>query len=209
MGIEGNFGTEGEHNVAPDKDTETQVPVGRRSSGKFGKLGRAFAMVGAFAAGSGLAAEASAGDAGGKAKQEDTEKKGKIDESKLTESGKWARSMIEAAKAELRHLETAEDAEAFVSTHFTKFVSEFYMPTKGNVKDGPYGTKSRVLTWDDARLVAESAVAMREILVELNTKFPVEAYDKRLEQVDDMVTKSAKRSTYAGQKQAEMLEGIQ
>lgn len=124
---------------------------------------------------------------------------------KITEGSKWASDTVNAARAELERLETAEDASWFMKDHFNKFVGEFYMPTKGNISEGPYGTKTRENNSDDNRNILNSAKEMSQILDNVNTKFPLPEYVKMKEQFQDIIKKSEKNSSYSGGKQRKIL----
>jgi len=130
----------------------------------------------------------------------------KIDESKLTESGKWARNIVEAAKKDLSKIKTAEDANWLIRDYFGQFVFEYYMPTKGQVEEGAYGTKSRVASGADLELILQEAKEMKTIIDYLNKKFGIEAYGNRSSQINDVILKATNRASYAGQKQSEILK---
>lgn len=131
----------------------------------------------------------------------------KIDESKLTESSKWSSEVIGAAQEELGQLKTKEDANWFLRSHFGGLVGEFYIPTKGNLKEGSYGTKIRQYSDEDLKLLLKNTRTMEGIIDELNTKFGgVEDYAGRKEQLKDMVTKLEYNSTYEAKKKREMID---
>jgi hypothetical protein len=140
-------------------------------------------------------------------KQEKQEEK--INEAGLTESSKWSREIIESARTDMKKIKTTEDAEWLVRTHFNQFVSEYYMPTIGNLKDGPYGIKTRDYTEDDSKLLLRNAQEIKKIMQGVNAKFGIEAFDKRMEQIDDMINKLKRQSSYSGQKQKEALERME
>jgi hypothetical protein len=148
-------------------------------------------------------------------KQEKT--KEKINEANLTGSSTWSRGTVEAARADEKKIEQADETEAqkvkdaqwLVKTHFNQFVSEYYMPTNGDLKEGPYGIKMREYSEDDLRLLLQEAREMKSFLQELNAKYPLEAFDKRMEQIDDMIKKLEGRSSYSGQKQKEALDKME
>jgi len=133
----------------------------------------------------------------------------KINKANLTESSRWSQSVIESTRADMKKIKTAEDAEWLVRTYFNQLVSEYYMPTKGNLKEGPYGIKMRNYTEDDSGLLLRNAQEMKKIIQELNAKFGIEAYEKRIEQIDDMIMKLERQSSYSGQKQKEALERME
>jgi len=140
-------------------------------------------------------------------KQEKQEEK--INEANLTESSKWSRGVVESARADMKKIKTAKDAEWLVRTYFNQLVSEYYMPTKGNLKEGPYGIKTRDYTEDDLKLLLRNTQEMKKIIQELNTKFGIKAFNKRIEQLDDMIKKLERQSSYSGQKQKEALERME
>ncbi len=133
----------------------------------------------------------------------------KINKANLTESSRWSQGFIESAHADMKKIKTAEDAEWLVRTYFNQFVSEYYMPTKGNLKEGPYGIKIRNYTEDDSKLLLRNAQEMKRIIQDLNAKFGIQAYEKRIEQIDDMIIKLERQSSYSGQKQKEALERME
>lgn len=83
------------------------------------------------------------------------------------------------------------------------------MPTKGNLKKGPYGIETRDYTEDDSKLLLQNVHEMKKIMQELNTKFGIAAFDKRIKQSDDMIKKLERRSSYSVQKQEEALERME
>ncbi len=144
-----------------------------------------------------------------KQEEEKEEEKIEINEANLTASSMWSGNIIESARNDMDKIKTAEDAEWLVRSYFNQFVSEYYMPTKGNLKEGPYGIKMRDYSEDDSKFLLQNAQEMKELLQELNEKFGIEAYEKRMEQIDDMITKLERQSSYVGQKQKEVLERLE
>jgi len=178
------------------------------------EVAKVMIFVSVLSAGSGIVKETYAQKAQSptkieEAKQEKQEKqeeqKIEINEANLTASSIWSGHIIESARNDMDKIKTAEDAEWLVRSYFNKFVSEYYMPTKGNLKEGPYGIKMRDYSEDDSKFLLQNAQEMKELLQELNEKFGIEAYKKRIEQIDDMIMKLEKQSSYAGQKQKEVL----
>jgi hypothetical protein len=135
------------------------------------------------------------------------EKQGpQIDESKLTESSKWSREIVNSAKADLKNIKTQEDANWLIRSYFGPFVAEYYTPTKGNLKEGAYGTKTREYSKEDLIFLLQQAKVMKQIVEELNAKFGVEAYGDRISEIDGLIGKLESRSSYAGQAQERMLK---
>src|SRR3989344_1088300 len=103
-----------------------------------------------------------------------------IDESKITESGKLFRKIMKELRADSKNVKTQEDANWLVRDHFGGFVTEYYMPSKVNIKEGAYGTTERQYAPEDLKLVLNSAREMKKIIEDLNNKYKIEAYDKRI-----------------------------
>lgn len=137
------------------------------------------------------------------------EKKSNINEANLTGSSIWARGIIESARADLKKIQNAEDAEWLIRSHLNQLVSEYYLPTKGALKEGSYGIKTREYSEDDKKFLHASAQEMKQLLEDLNTKYGVQAYEKRQEQINDMIQKLERRSSYAFQKQKDALERME
>jgi hypothetical protein len=129
-----------------------------------------------------------------------------IDESKITESGKLFRKTIKELQADLKNVKTQEDANWLLRDHFGVFITEYYMPSKVNVKEGAYGTTEREYSPEDLKLVLNLAREMKKIVESLNDKYEVEAYDKRIKQIEDMIKKLEDRTSLAGQKRQKILE---
>jgi len=187
-----------------------------RFRGKEGRdIAKVMIFVSALSAGAGIVKEAYAQETQPLTKIEQVkqekqkEQKIEINEANLTASSMWSGNIIESARNDMDKIKTAEDAEWLVRSYFNQFVSEYYMPTKGNLKEGPYGIKMRDYSEDDSKFLLQNAREMKELLQELNEKFGIEAYEKRIEQIDDMITKLEKQSSYAGQKQKEVLERLE
>lgn len=180
-----------------------------RFSGMSKKVARVMLLVSALSVAPGVVSQANAQETkapGAKIEQVQKNQEEKIDESKLTESSKWSKSIIESARADMAKIKTQEDANWLIRSHFGPFVSEYYMPTKGDIKEGAYGTKTRDYTQEDSRFLLQGAKEMKKIVEELNTKFKVEAYSDRIEQIDKLITHLESKSSYAGQKQSELLK---
>lgn len=137
------------------------------------------------------------------------EQKIEINEANITASSEWSGEIIESAKSDMGKVKTAEDAEWLVRSHFNQFISEYYMPTKGKVKEGPYGTKTRDYTEDDLKYLLQNAQEMKGLVQELDDKFGLEAFDKRMNQINNMITKLESQSSYSGQKKKESLEKLE
>jgi hypothetical protein len=128
-----------------------------------------------------------------------------IDESKLTESSKWARRYVLDARADMKKIKTAQDAEWLLNTYLGPMMNEFYYPTKGKVERIEPGLTDRTYGEEDAKLVLQSCEEMVDILRELHLRYGVRAYDRRLEQIDDMIARMKTKSSYAYQKEQELL----
>jgi len=202
-----------EPELKPEQALTQERSVLERFKGKAKQVAGVLLFVSALSAGPGMVSEAYAQETKPTTRTEQVQKQEKqeekINEANLTESSKWSRSVVESARADMKKIKTAEDAEWLVRTHFNQLVSEYYMPTKGNLKEGPYGIKTRDYTEDDSKLLLRNAQEMKKVMQELNTKFGIEAFDKRIEQVDDMIKKLEQRSSYSGQKQKEALERME
>ncbi|MCD6270601.1 hypothetical protein J7J23_02350 [bacterium] len=196
-------------------DTETALreekSVLEQFRGKAKNIAKVMLLVSALSVGPGMAKEAWAQKTQSAIKVEqidqakDEEQKIEINEANLTASSKWSGEIIEAAKNNMNKVKTAKDAEQLVRLYFNPFVTEFYMPTQGRVEEGPYGIKVRHYTEDDTKYLLQNAQEMKELLQELNDKFSIEAFDKRMRQINDMIKKLERRSSYAGQQKERLL----
>lgn len=183
-----------------------------RFRGRAGEVARAMMLVSTLVVGSGITKEAHAQESDSPTKTEQVkqeEQKLEINEANITTSSKWSGDIVESARNDMSKIKTPEDAEWLVRSHFNKFVSEYYMPTTGDLEEGPYGTKIRNYTEDDSKFLLQNAQEMKELLQEINEKFSVEAYKDRTEQVDDIITKLERKLSYAGQKQNEALKQLE
>lgn len=188
----------------PEKALAKERGIFERFSGKAKKIGNVMLLVSVLAMTSGVASKVNAQEQKGsdtKTEQVQKDQEEKIDESKLTESSKLFRGIVKSAKVDMGKIKTQEDANWLIRTHFGHFVSEYYMPTEGNVKEGAYGTKTRDYSEEDLKLVLQEAKEMKKIFEDLNVKFKVEAFSSRMEQIDDLIKKVENRSSYSGQKQ--------
>lgn len=125
----------------------------------------------------------------------------------VTESGTWSTKDLEAIKTDVSKVKTDADAE-WVAKEINSFFIQFYMPTKGILKEGVYGLKQRVYTDDDRLLFLENAKGAREILAGLGKDHMVAGLDKYLEQADDVITKLEQSTSLSGQKEREALEKL-
>lgn len=206
-------GAEQEAELKPEQALAQERGVLERFKGKAKQVVGVLLFVSALSAGSGLVSETYAQEAEPATQIEQAQKQEergeKINEANLTESSKWARDIINSAQAEMEKIETAEDAEWLLRTYFNQFVYEYYMPTKGNLKEGSYGLATRDYTEDDIKLLFKSALDMKGIVHNLNYKFKIKAFDKRMEQIDDVIIKLGKKSFYSGQKQKMAVERME
>jgi len=186
--------------LKPEQAIAQERSVLERFKGKAKQVAVVLLFVSALSAGPGMVGEAYAQETKPTTRTEQVQKQEKqeekINEANLTESSKWSRGVVESARADMKKIKTAEDAEWLVRTHFNQLVSEYYMPTKGNLKEGPYGIKTRDYTEDDSKLLLRNAQEMKKVMQELNTKFGIEAFDKRIEQVDDMIKKLERQKKF-------------
>lgn len=195
--------------LEPEKALTQEESIFNKFHGKAKKIANVMILMTALSAAPGFTQEAYAQEKGRQpVKQEQVQQKeeDKINEAKLTGSSTWARGITESARADLKKIKTAEDAEWLIRSHFNQLVSEYYLPTKGNLKEGPYGIKTREYSEDDTKLLLQSAKEMKQLLQDLNTKYGIEAYDKRQEQIDDMIKKLERQSSNSFQKQKEVLD---
>lgn len=134
-----------------------------------------------------------------------------VNEAKLTASSTWAGAIMESMRADMGKIKTAEDADWLMRSHFRKFISEYYFPTEGNVKEGAYGVKVRHYSPEDAQFVLKNAQEMKQMLQDLNMRYgmDIELYGKRLERIDDMIGKLERKSSYSYQKRQEELERLE
>lgn len=203
----------GKDELKPEKVLAQERSVLERFKGRAKQVANVFLFVSALSAGPGVASETYAQETKPTARTEEVQKQEKqeekINEDNLTESSKWSQGVIESARADIKKIKNAEDANWLVRTHLNQLVSEYYIPTKGNLKEGSYGRKTRDYTEDDSKLLLRNAQEMKEIIQELNTKFGIQGYEKQIEQVDIMIKRLERQSSYSGQKQKEMLERME
>lgn len=197
-----------------NNDTEEKEPA-KPEPKKSNWFKRVFAVGSAVAATSLGNMEAKADDGRGadnyKGQQpniEMVESVNEINPANLTESSKWSSDIMRSVQEDLKKVRTAEDADFLLQTHFNAFVSEYYFPTKGNLKEGPYGTKAREYTPDDFKLLIRNIQEIKRTIEALNVKFGIKAFDERVGQANDMLEKIKDKSSYAGQKKKEILENM-
>lgn len=130
-----------------------------------------------------------------------------INESLVTSSGSWAREYLKEMKEWLSGVKTAEDAENILALQFRKFVGEYYIPKKGIIKDGAYGTKSREYSEDDHKVIFNCEQSYREILESLNKKFPdLPSYKMIDEELADMKMRLENEMSISGKADREILK---
>jgi cell division protein FtsL len=199
-----------------EKALEKERGILERFGGKAKHIARVMLVVSVLTSGPLLARKAYAEEGQARSKTEEVEHEKQnleIDKAKLTESSQWSGGIVESARKDLVKIKTADDAEWLVRSYFNKFVSEYYLPTKGDLKEGPYGIKSRQYTLDDLKFLLKNARELKKILRGLNEKFGITAYQNRMEQINDIIYKTEgqleEQSSYAGQKEKESLEQLE
>jgi hypothetical protein len=145
------------------------------------------------------------------AQAQDIKSGAKVEQKQLqgTASSAWAEKTVQSAKSELGQLKTKDDAEFFLKEHLNDLVREFYFPTQGTiVKMKVYDTELNVRKYDkdDGAIVMKAIKDMEAIVTQLNTKYHIDGYQNRMEQLADMEKKIADESSYAHKKQVELLE---
>lgn len=144
-----------------------------------------------------------------KQKQEvQKEQKNKINEAKLTASSAWARDIIKNTYIDLKKIKTTKDAEWFIRSYINQFVSEYYLPTKGNLKEGVYGIKIREYSQDDIKLLLKITKEMKQILENLNKKYNINTYNKYQDQINNIIENLELQSSFSFQKQKEILDQV-
>ncbi len=183
-----------------------------RFSGKARKIARVMTLVSALSAAPGLVQEAYAQQATPGTKTEQVNKD-TINEANVTESGSWAKQILEKAKSELSEVETKEDALAFINANVGNFVREWRFPTKGNIRALEYGGKtysnivSRRYSADDGKLIMQSARAFKSIIQDLDSKYQIGNIGNNAQTIlDDIIKDAAEKSSYANRKRQELLD---
>jgi hypothetical protein len=171
--------------------------------GKARDVAKVMMFVSGLAAGEGMVSEAHAEQPRQGQKVEKAERRN------LTENSKWSDEIATEARRDLKDVQTAQDAEGLVANHFNHFVSEFYLPTKGDVVEAAYGVKTREYSKDDASEVLDNARIMKSILEQLHAKFILAGYENRLSQINDVIIKIERKTTVAGQSEQQILKRAQ
>ncbi len=117
----------------------------------------------------------------------------KINETNLTELSNWSTPLLKSIKADLPKIKSSEDANELA----VDIMSIHYKYTEISLEH-VYD-----FTEDDFKLLAKNIHEAREILVQLNMRYPIKAYDKRVEDLDKFIVYIDHQNTYAAKKQRE------
>jgi hypothetical protein len=199
MGME-SFDKE-EEQLFQSQAIEQERGLLRKFAGKAKNAASVLALVSALSAAPGMTTEAY----GQQVPQTKTEQviQNKINEANLTESSTWSRDLLNQVKDDLNKVKTDEDAQ-WLAAEITKVYSEWYLPTKGTLKEGPYGIKKREYSEDDKKLLAQNATEARKILQNLNMQHPIKGFERIDWQFGDMIKKIKNSMTYSSQRQEEI-----
>jgi hypothetical protein len=129
--------------------------------------------------------------------------------SSTAEAGVGSENNDTPNNSEVSRLKTKEDAEWYVRSHLNPLISEFYIPTKGEVVEGPYGVPIRKYSAEEYGMQLKSARIMERTLTYLHKKFGLDNFEERMAQIRDMITKLEQQSSYAGQAQREILDAAE
>ncbi|MEK7567300.1 MAG: hypothetical protein AAB513_00055 [Patescibacteria group bacterium] len=165
-------------------------------SGKLSKIIKAAVLAGSVALGSAPDVEAQV------VKKETAVQKEAVKEMANTI---WAKEMADKAIGEKTQLKNGEDLRMWTQSHIMPFISEFYMPTKGNLVDGTYG-KSRRLSPDEARVLIKHVSLLENAYLELHKKFNQPTGENITGQFKGMKDSLTEDTSYARQKEREILE---
>lgn len=140
---------------------------------------------------------------------------------KLTESSKWSIEIVTGLKNELAKIKPNdyEGREAVIRFSYSKFVTEYYFPTKGKLEDLSHGMKMRKCSDEDWRQLSAAINEMKAI-VEKHYEQTVAAasstkenkedaeiiYNKRISQLKDMTLKVEIASSPSTKARLEMID---
>ncbi len=120
----------------------------------------------------------------------------------------WAQEMVGSSKQEINQLQNAEDVRMWVLTHIGPFFGEYYSPTKGPLVPGTY-QPSRRLSPDEARFVLAQAEDLESQYINLHKKFKLPTIPNITDQFTTMKESLVENTSYAYQKQLEMLDKLE
>ncbi len=193
----------------PEQALNKEKTLFERFSGKAKKIARVMTLVSALSAAPGLVQEAYAEQKSPDVKVKQVEKES-INEANVTESGKWAKEILDQAKSELSEVKTREDAIHFINSNAGSFMRECYFPTKGNIRQAELvpTLTLRKYSVDDLRLIAQVAEQLKTILQDLDSKYSMGGtIDKVKTNLDDIDKKASSETLYSSRKQADASSG--
>lgn len=216
MNFESGFRPESQESAFnPEAAREMESSILQKFTGKAKLISRVLIMTSMLTLGAGVFKEASAGENASKDSTEQVENKAggsssaektEINRNNLTASGMYAENVVLSARIDMEKVETSADANTLVRTHLNNLVSEFFEPTKGDVKEGAYGVRVVDRSQEDALLWEKSANEMKQIIEELNKDYGIEAFEKRISQINTIIEKLKKEASYSYQTQKKMME---
>lgn len=182
-----------------------------RVEGKARQVAKVMALVSALSFGSGYAQESYAVES-----TDDTPKAERIERShdrtlgkeRLTSAGRMFDRIVDDARKDMSKIKTAEDAEWLLRAHFDRFVGEYYTPTRGHVRKTPFGTRVREYSEGDLHSLLENAHDMKDILIQLHETYDID-HTERLRQIDDIIEKVERSSSYAGIVQSALMKQVE
>ncbi len=184
-----------------NSEEETVSPLKKEKPEKSGKISR-FINTAIIAGGVALGGAAHEADAQSLKKEASTSQKESVG---VTAKTAWAKEMVGEAKKEASQLQNAEDLRMWTVSHTSPFIGEFYMPTKGPLVEGTYG-KSRRLSPDEARFLVTQVKELIKIYTELHKKFNQPTIENITSQFQGMEASLLEDTSYARQKEREILE---
>lgn len=201
---------EQESTITAEGAIEEEKSILDKFRGKARQVAKVMTLVSALSFGSGLANESRAEEPKAKKQTEQSAEQSaaEINDANVTASSRWSEALVKLANNDRSQLKSSEDAEALVTSYFNQFISEYYLPTQGELKEGSYGMKERIYSDDDLRLLLQNAKEMKKMLEELNTQFGMKAYENRSQQIDDVIAKLERQNSYAGKDEARALEQL-
>lgn len=129
-------------------------------------------------------------------------------EERMSSVGRMFDRIADNAHRDMRKVKTAEDAELLLRAHYDEFVSEYYAPTRGNVRSRSYGTRAREYTIGDLHSIISNANDLKGILNELHQNYGVD-HERRSAQMDDLIQKVERTASYSGQIKSSVIRQIE
>ncbi len=200
--------TTNEGSMDPTEFLAREKTILEKFGGNARKIARVMALVSALSTAPGLTQETYAQQIPD-TKTEQVEKEN-INEENITESGEWAKEILEKAESELTEIETKEDVVHFINSNVGSFMRECYFPTKGDIKQAELAPNLTLRRYsvDDLKLIVEVSEQFKIIIQGLNTKYNVgENIDKVEKNLADIGDKASTETSYSSRKQAKASSG--